>query len=73
MNYGEAIPVFLSLAMLLEIQGTPSSLAINGAIGWLACRTLYVPAYLTALPGVRSLLWTLSWGGLLMMGASIVG
>lgn len=53
-NMHEALPVFLALAILHVIQQTADPLANQGAALFLLARVLYVPAYLSAIPGVRS-------------------
>lgn len=63
-NMQEAMPVFLGLALLHVAKGTAEGLATTGAQIFFVARALYVPAYLTALPGARSLIWGVSWIGL---------
>ena len=63
----EALPVFLALALLNLIVGTAGPLAVNGAIVFLVARILYLPAYLSGIVAVRTLLWTVGWVGLVMM------
>ena len=53
-NMHEALPVFLTLAILHVIQQTAGPLAGQGAALFLLARVLYVPAYLSGIPGVRS-------------------
>ncbi len=65
-NMQEALPVFLTLALLGLIVGSPE-LAVTGATVFLVARVLYVPAYLMGIPVVRTLLWLVSWAGLIMM------
>jgi uncharacterized MAPEG superfamily protein len=69
-NMAEALPVFLGLALLLEVQGDTSALAWQGAAVFLAARVLYVPAYLTGIFGVRTVVWSVGWVGLGMMAAA---
>lgn len=71
-NLAESLPVFFVLGVLLEIQGAPT-LGVQGAIVFLAGRALFVPAYLSALPGLRTLMWTVGATGLLMMAAALLG
>jgi len=71
-NLGESAPVFLTLGLLAEWQG-PTDTAMLGAAWFLACRVAYVPAYISAVPGVRSAVWMASWLGLLAMGAAVLG
>jgi uncharacterized MAPEG superfamily protein len=70
-NMQEALPVFLTLALLHVMQRTPGHVAENGAAVFFVARTAYVPAYLSGIPGVRSAVWTASWVGLGMMIAAL--
>ncbi|MEO1267953.1 MAG: MAPEG family protein [Myxococcota bacterium] len=72
-NMQEALPVFLAIALLLEIKGITTGLAIQGAIVFLVARILYVPAYLIAILGLRSTVWLGGWVGLAMMIAALLG
>lgn len=71
-NLQEALPVFLGLALLVELKGVAAGLATQGALVFLIARVLYVPAYLTAIAGVRSTVWSVSWLGLGMMIATLL-
>ena len=66
-NMMEALPVFLGLSMLLLVREATSGTAIAGAWVFFAARLLYVPAYIVAVPGLRSAVWGASWVGLGMM------
>ncbi|MGE0499421.1 MAG: MAPEG family protein [Rhizobiaceae bacterium] len=72
-NMFEALPVFLTLAILLHLMGDASRLATSGAAVFLLSRAAYVPAYLAGIYAVRTLLWLAGWAGLLMMLAALVG
>ncbi len=65
-NMQEALPVFLTLALLNLILGT-GALAVTGATVFLVARILYVPAYLAGIVGVRTLVWVASLVGLILM------
>jgi uncharacterized MAPEG superfamily protein len=65
-NMHEALPVFLTLALLNLILGT-GALATTGATVFLVARVLYVPAYLAGVVGVRTLIWMAAVVGLVMM------
>jgi uncharacterized MAPEG superfamily protein len=69
-NLSEALPVFLTLALLHVSQGTAEGRATLGAQIFLAMRVLYVPAYLAGVPWVRSVIWCASWVGLGLMIAA---
>lgn len=66
-NLKESLFVFLPLALLHLGWQTSSELAQNGAWLYLAARLLYAPAYLSGIPGLRSLFWAASWAGLLLL------
>jgi uncharacterized MAPEG superfamily protein len=70
-NMHEALPVFLTLALLHVSLGSQNELAVQGAWIFLIARALYVPAYLAGVFGVRSTIWVLSWFGLGMMTAAL--
>ena len=65
-NMHEALPVFLTLALLNLFLGT-GALATTGATVFLVARVLYVPAYLAGVFAVRTLIWIVSVVGLVMM------
>jgi uncharacterized MAPEG superfamily protein len=66
-NMHEALPVFITLALLNLITHTAGAMAVNGAWVFLVARVLYVPAYLSGITGVRTLMWVVGWVGLVMM------
>ena len=65
-NMHEALPVFLTLALLNLFLGT-GTMATTGATVFLVARVLYVPAYLAGITGLRTLIWIASVVGLVMM------
>jgi uncharacterized MAPEG superfamily protein len=66
-NMHEALPVFLALALLNMIVGTAAGMAVTGAAVFLTARVVYVGVYLAGIAVVRTLLWVVSWVGLVMM------
>lgn len=71
-NLREALPIFLALALLALIKGGATSTAIWGAGIFLLARIAYVPAYLSGLPLLRSLIWLVSIAGLVMMAVPLI-
>ncbi|MBI1416191.1 MAG: hypothetical protein GC146_03115 [Limimaricola sp.] len=71
-NMREALPLFLGLAMLSLVRPEVPELARQGALFFLVARVLYVPAYLSGVPLLRSVLWLSGIAGLLMMGWPIL-
>jgi uncharacterized MAPEG superfamily protein len=65
-NMHEALPVFLTLALLNLFLGT-GALATTGATVFFVARLLYVPAYLAGVIAIRTLIWIGSVVGLVMM------
>ena len=70
-NMKEALPVFLPLALLLQMQPAVPELGVLGAKLFFGFRVLYVPAYISAVPGLRSTLWGASLVGIGMMAWSL--
>ncbi|MEL6342940.1 MAG: MAPEG family protein [Myxococcota bacterium] len=66
-NFNEAMPVFLGLALLHHINGDIPYLAHVGAGVFLVGRICYAPAYIAAVPMVRSVVWSVAGIGLLLM------
>ncbi|MGH7435682.1 MAG: MAPEG family protein, partial [Polyangiaceae bacterium] len=71
-NMQEALPVFLTLAILHVVLRTPGELPTRGAALFLGSRAVYVPAYLAGIIGLRSTVWAVSWVGLGMMIAALL-
>lgn len=70
-NMQEAMPVFAVVALLHAMRPVADAGAVRGAWVFFAARTLYVPAYLAGVPGVRSLVWMSGWVGLALMIARL--
>jgi len=66
-NMHEALPVFLTLALMNLIVGTAAGAAITGATVFLIARLMYVGVYLAGVAVVRTLIWIVGWVGLIMM------
>jgi len=71
-NMFEALPVFLTLAFLAEIQGIAEGWPLIGAAIFFIARVAYVPAYVTGIPLLRSAVWTVGHGGLVMMVVGVL-
>ena len=66
-NMMEALPIFLTLALLHVMNGPAPELALNGALIFLIARIVYIPAYASGIIGVRTAVWGVGHAGLLMM------
>ncbi len=71
-NMLEAMPFFLGLAMLdLSLPAVPQ-IAQTGAEVFLVARLFYIPAYLSGLPWLRSLIWLAANAGLVLMALPLI-
>lgn len=71
-NMFEALPVFLPLALLAEMQGITSGWAYWGAVVFVVARVAYVPAYGSGIVMLRSAMWSIGHAGLVMMVVGVL-
>lgn len=64
-NLLETYGAFVALALALHVTGKTGGLAATGAMIWFWARIVYVPVY--AMPMVRTVVWTASIVGLVLM------
>lgn len=70
-NMMEALPVFLPLALLHEMRGDVPEAALTGAMVFLIARVVFMFAYASGIMGLRTLVWLVGHGGLLMMALAL--
>lgn len=70
-NMFEALPVFLPLALLAEIQGA-NGWSLWGAAIFFFARLAYVPAYGSGIAMLRSAVWGIGHAGLVLMVIGIL-
>lgn len=63
-NFLETAPAFISLALVAELAGLTNALITGGIYIYLGARALYLPAYLSGLPYLRSAVWLIATSGL---------
>ncbi len=66
-NFQETYPVFVALALGLAVTDRTGGLGAIGAWCWFGARIAYIPLYLFGIKYVRSLCWTMSILGVLLM------
>ena len=71
-NMLEALPIFLPLALLALIKGGDTGEAARSAFVFLIARVAYVPAYVSGIPMLRSLVWLVGVASLVMMALSLL-
>jgi len=70
-NMLEALPIFLALALLALIKGDDTSDVAHAASIFLIARVAYVPAYVSGVPMLRSLVWLVALASLVMMAVPL--
>lgn len=71
-NMLEALPIFLGLALLALVKGGDTSREAHAALVFLIARVVYVPAYVSGVPMLRSLVWLVGVASLVMMALSLI-
>ncbi len=71
-NMQEALPIFLALALLALIKGGDTSKAAHAALIFLIARVVYVPAYVSGVPILRSFVWLVGVASLAMMALALI-
>jgi uncharacterized MAPEG superfamily protein len=71
-NMLEALPVFLSLAVMALVKGGDPGTVTHAAMVFLIARVVYVPAYVSGVPILRSIVWLVGLGSLAVMALTLV-
>ncbi|HEY5339371.1 MAG TPA: MAPEG family protein [Rhizomicrobium sp.] len=70
-NFLETFPFFLGAVLLAHAMDKSTHNSVLGAQIYLWARLLYVPAYVLGIPVVRTIIWTASLIGILMVMRAI--
>lgn len=70
-NYLETLPAFVALALMLAVTESGTATTALGAAIWFWARVVYIPAYASGIPLVRSVAFFASLAGLVMMMTSL--
>ena len=70
-NLFETLPLFIGAVLIAHVAGQNGFLTLWGAALYFWARVVYVPLYAFGVPYVRSLVWTVSFAGLLMILAAL--
>ena len=71
-NMLEALPIFLALALLALVKGGDMSGVTKAASIFLIARVVYVPAYVSGVPLLRSLVWLAGIASLVAMALYLI-
>jgi uncharacterized MAPEG superfamily protein len=66
-NFLVSYPAFISLVVIIALTNSSSDLTALGAAIWFWARIAHIPAHVSGLPVIRTLVWAISIAGLVMM------
>ncbi|MCC2957646.1 MAPEG family protein [Massilia sp. IC2-477] len=72
-NLFETLPLFAAAVLVAHVAGREGALTLWGCWLYLGARLVYLPLYAAGIPVLRSLVWTVSLAGLVMVLAAILG
>jgi uncharacterized MAPEG superfamily protein len=71
-NMLEILPVFVALALLALVRGNNTADETHAALLFLVARIAYVPAYVSGVPILRSVVWLVGVAALVMMALLVI-
>jgi uncharacterized MAPEG superfamily protein len=71
-NFMETFPFFIAAILMVQITQMQSSTSMMGAHLYFWARLLYIPIYAAGIIGVRTLVWGISFVGLIMVFAALI-
>jgi uncharacterized MAPEG superfamily protein len=71
-NFLVSYPAFISLVVIIALTNSSSDLTTLGAAIWFWARIAHIPAHVSGLPVIRTLVWAISIAGLVMMLYSLL-
>lgn len=66
-NLYETLPLFIGAVLIAHVTGAESALTLWGAALYFWARVAYIPFYAFGVPYLRSLVWTVSLVGLILI------
>ena len=67
LNTLEILPVFAALVLVAQVAGKTNAATAFGAELFFWARLAYAPVYVIGVPGLRTVLWAVSFAGLLQV------
>lgn len=71
-NFKETLPYAIALLLLVQLLGVSSEITATGAWTYFLARVFYIPIYFFGIPLVRSVIWLVAIGGLVMVAWPII-
>ena len=66
-NYFETFPIAIAAILMVQVAGLNNRWTAIGAVTWIVARAIYLPLYAMGVPMVRTLVFMVSFIGLLMI------
>lgn len=66
-NFFETFPIVVAAILIVQVAGLNGRWTAMGALLWLIARVIYLPLYAFGVPVVRTLVFTMSFVGLVML------
>ena len=66
-NYFETFPVVIAALLIIGLLQLSSTLTAVGASLWLGARIIYLPLYASGVAVVRTVMWSVSFLGILLL------
>jgi len=70
-NLMETAPYFIGLSLIITVAGLSNPTTQLAAIAFVILRVIYLPLYAFGIPGIRGLIWTLSFVALGVMAYQV--
>lgn len=71
-NFMETFPFFVAAILMVQVTTMQNSNSMIGAQLYFWARLLYIPMYAAGITGVRTLVWSISFIGLIMVITSLI-
>ena len=72
-NFRETYAFFAVLVLIASVTSKTSSVTSTAAIAYFVARCLYLPVYAAGIPGLRTLIWLVATGSIVVFGLSLLG
>lgn len=71
-NFKETLPWAIGLLTLVQVTGDANGATALGGWIYFLCRVVYIPLYLMGIPYLRSIAWTISVVGLIIIALQLL-
>ncbi|TNF22608.1 MAG: MAPEG family protein [Deltaproteobacteria bacterium] len=71
-NLHENLIIFAILVLVAHVAGRSSDASATGAVIFFAARVAHALVYIAGIPGLRTLVWAVSVGGMFMVASALL-